>query len=335
MRESTNSGASFGGWQNYAYDNRGNVTNNGKIGFQYRWTDQPHRMTGSGAAGDFVYDGNLKRVKQVQGGKTIYSVYSQSGAMLYRDNVTNNETTAYIPGSAGIRLKNGVPDYTHKDHLGSPVAMTDATGTVLWRELYAPFGLKQIDPAANRENEGYTGHIDDDASGLTYIQARYYDPNIGRFLSNDPVGFAQGGPGYFGRYTYVGNDPANMTDPTGEFGILGALIGLAIEATVVAIEGGNPLDLKANAGRYAGAAALGFVSGGVGGVVSKGAASAVKGGASLVGKGLSKKAASRTQIGADTLGGAAGAAAGDATEQLATKGETKPTVAPNAAAFAV
>ncbi|MEL6996592.1 MAG: RHS repeat-associated core domain-containing protein [Pseudomonadota bacterium] len=216
VRESANSGASFGGWQSYAYDNRGNVTNNGKIGFQYRWTDQPYSMTASGAAGDFIYDGNLKRVKQVQGGKTIYSIYSQSGTMLYRDNVTDNETTAYIPGSGGIRLKNGVPDYTHKDHLGSPVAMTDASGAVLWRELYSPYGLKQIDPAANRDNEGYTGHIDDATSGLTYMQARYYDPNIGRFLSNDPVRFAEGGPGYFGRYTYTFNNPVNNVDPDGE-----------------------------------------------------------------------------------------------------------------------
>ena len=38
---------------------------------------------------------------------------------------------------------------------------------------------------------------------------------IGRFLSGDPVGFAQGGPGYFNRYAYVGNDPVNATDPTG------------------------------------------------------------------------------------------------------------------------
>ncbi|MEL6791763.1 MAG: RHS repeat-associated core domain-containing protein, partial [Pseudomonadota bacterium] len=130
-------------------------------------------------------------------------------------NVTDNETTAYIPGSGGIRLKNGVPDYTHKDHLGSPVAMTDASGAVLWRELYSPYGLKQIDPAANRDNEGYTGHIDDAASGLTYMQARYYDPNIGRFLSNDPVGFVEGGVGHFNRYSYSYNDPINFFDPDG------------------------------------------------------------------------------------------------------------------------
>ena len=154
-------------------------------------------------------------MKQVQGGKTIYSVYSQAGALVYRDNVTDGETTAYL--GQGIRLVNSIPDYTHTDHLGSPVAMTDTTGAVLWREMYSPFGTRMVDPAANKDNQGYTGHIDDAASGLTYMQARYYDPNIGRFLSNDPVGFAEGGPRYFGRYTYVHNDPVNLTDPTGKF----------------------------------------------------------------------------------------------------------------------
>ncbi|MEM1192358.1 MAG: RHS repeat-associated core domain-containing protein [Pseudomonadota bacterium] len=79
-----------------------------------------------------------------------------------------------------------------------------------------PFGLKWTDPAANRDNEGYTGHIEDDASGLTYMQARYYDPALGRFLANDPVGFAEGGPGYFNRYAYTLNNPAISIDPDGE-----------------------------------------------------------------------------------------------------------------------
>ena len=55
----------------------------------------------------------------------------------------------------------------------------------------------------------------DDASGLTYMQARYYHPVTGRFLSNDPVGFAEGGPAYFNRYAYTANDPVNKLDPDG------------------------------------------------------------------------------------------------------------------------
>jgi len=71
------------------------------------------------------------------------------------------------------------------------------------------------DPAANRDETGFTGHVRDAASGLVYAQARFYHPALGRFLSPDPVGFASGGPVHFQRYGYVGNDPVNFFDPTG------------------------------------------------------------------------------------------------------------------------
>ena len=60
--------------------------------------------------------------------------------------------------------------------------------------------------------------LEDSATGLTYMQARYYDPVIGRFLSNDPVGFIASGydPRYVNRYAYAANEPINNTDPTGE-----------------------------------------------------------------------------------------------------------------------
>lgn len=65
------------------------------------------------------------------------------------------------------------------------MAASGAGGALLWREQYAPYGAKLADPAANRDDAGYTGHIQDVATGLTYMQARYYDPALGRFLSPD------------------------------------------------------------------------------------------------------------------------------------------------------
>ena len=66
--------------------------------------------------------------------------------------------------------------------------------------------------------DGFTGHIGDYTTGLTYMQARFYDPMIGRFLSIDPVGFAQtGAPQQFNRYAYAWNDRVNKTDPDGRY----------------------------------------------------------------------------------------------------------------------
>ena len=87
---------------------------------------------------------------------------------------------------------------------------------VLPTEAYSPFGITLKNSAANDNQAGFTGHIKDKATGLNYMQARYYDPVIGRFLSVDPVGFMDTGhPGYFNRYSYVQNDPINMIDPLG------------------------------------------------------------------------------------------------------------------------
>lgn len=126
----------------------------------------------------------------------------------------------------------------HNDLLGSPVAGTDKFGNVIWQEHYTPYGEKILNSAANDDLGSFTGHIDDSSTGLTYMQARYYDPVVGRFLSNDPVGFLghlggiQGVQG-FNRYAYVNNNPYKFTDPDGEvanfaFGFtVGAGIGLA------------------------------------------------------------------------------------------------------------
>lgn len=204
------------GWKTYAYDNRGNVTNNGRLSFVYDAAEQPVSMSGA-ASGAYVYDGNLKRVKQVIDGETIYSVYSQSGSILYRDNATTGVATDYVraAGRTIARLKGSVTTFPHQDHLGSPVAETGLSGAVNWRESYAAYGEKRLDPVGNRDDEGFTGHIDDAATGLTYMQARYYDPVIGRFLSNDPVVFSVDRPQYFNRYSYCLNDPTNCIDPDG------------------------------------------------------------------------------------------------------------------------
>ena len=108
--------------------------------------------------------------------------------------------------------------YYHTDMLGSPVAATDQSGNLLWRENYAPYGEKlSSDMEAVIETVGYTGHRYDSDTGLVYAGARMYDPTIGRFISVDPVGALQAvnNPMMFNRYAYGNNNPYGFVDPDG------------------------------------------------------------------------------------------------------------------------
>lgn len=106
--------------------------------------------------------------------------------------------------------------YVHTDALGSVVAKTDADRNVLERREYEPFGA-QLLPTPGEDGPGYTGHVQDAATGLTYMQQRYYDPGIGRFLSVDPVTANAALGANFNRYWYANNNPFAFTDPDGRF----------------------------------------------------------------------------------------------------------------------
>jgi len=237
LSRSADTGAS--GTRTVAYDAQGNVTTLGNLGFIYDYSDQPVVVSGTAngvgsANGAYTYDGNLKRVKSVVNGKTIYNVYDVGGNLVHVDAVTDNKKTDYITGPNGslARYTNNVITYLHPNHLGSAVTGTTSTGGIRWREKYTPFGEEMQSPAANDNLAGFTGHIKDKATGLNYMQARYYDPVIGRFLSVDPVGFNGSGQNtaYFNRYAYSGNDPINYIDPDGQFfGIIGKLIKLGVK----------------------------------------------------------------------------------------------------------
>lgn len=103
--------------------------------------------------------------------------------------------------------------YIHTDINGNPVAKTNSVGAVIWRQTYTPYGEtnQQSDP----DGSGYTGHRHDAATGLVYMQARYYDPKIARFLSPDPVTFSPDHPQNFNRYWYARGNPYKYVDPDG------------------------------------------------------------------------------------------------------------------------
>jgi RHS repeat-associated protein len=104
-----------------------------------------------------------------------------------------------------LSVVTGVQSYRYDGR--SPVIETSSTGAIVKRNSYAPYGEAYAPTVI--DGTGYTGHVMDQATGLTYAQQRYYDPQVGRFLSVDPAGSE------FNRYSYAANNPYRFTDPDG------------------------------------------------------------------------------------------------------------------------
>ena len=102
--------------------------------------------------------------------------------------------------------------YFLPDQLGSPVALTDSAGVVVERHRYEPFGDSG---GSQLTRYDFTGRERDTQTGLIYYRARWYDPQRGRFISEDPAGFAGG----LNKYAYVSNNPVSKTDPSGLYEI--------------------------------------------------------------------------------------------------------------------
>jgi RHS repeat-associated protein len=107
-----------------------------------------------------------------------------------------------------------VVEYLHLDAAGTPVAVTDAGGVIVESSDYDPYG--SLINRAPTDGPGFNGHVNDVATGLTYMQQRYLDPDIGRMVSTDPVTAYQSGDlRYFNRYAFAFNNPFRYVDPDG------------------------------------------------------------------------------------------------------------------------
>ncbi len=101
--------------------------------------------------------------------------------------------------------------WLHGNHLGAPELATDASGEVLWRATYAPFGAATIHARDFTLDLRLPGQIFDAETGLHYNRARYYDPEAGQYLTPDPLGTPDGP----NPYAYVAFNPLRNVDPDG------------------------------------------------------------------------------------------------------------------------
>jgi RHS repeat-associated protein len=170
--------------------------------------------------------------------------------------------------------------FLHPDHLGGPQLVTDAEGRVVERRVERPWGeTAGVYDAAGAAKEapagafGFTGHRADDGTGLLYFGARWYDPGLGSFVSQDPA------RQFANPYAYGDGNPLGSRDPTGLL-IEGILLAVFIGSVVGAIAGGVQAAVDGASGREvfraalfggllgAGTSALGFVGGAAAAAVS-------------------------------------------------------------------
>ena len=134
---------------------------------------------------------------------------------------------------ASVRQGDAVT-YLHTDHLGTVSIATNQSQVVLARTLNLPYGGVRWTSGTMPTDWGYTGQKEPIGTGLVYLHARFYAPATGRFLSADTIVQNWSDPQHLNRYTYVRNNPTNLTDPTGHL-----CVGPVLFLCLIAIGGGS------------------------------------------------------------------------------------------------
>ena len=138
----------------------------------------------------------------------------------------------------GRQTEDGSTIFLHTDHAGSLVVVTDATGQPLERLRYDPYGaMLQRSGQAEDSSIGFTGGALDASTGLLYLNARYYNPALGRFISPDSVVQNALDPAAWSPFIYCRNNPTSFVDPSGHsfWGIFVASLAIVALIVVVAV----------------------------------------------------------------------------------------------------
>ena len=231
----------------YTYDNNGNLlSKTNKVStdtttYQYDSENRLIQVTNSTDITQYGYDGLGRRISKTVNGVVTKYIYDNEDILLELDE--NDNIKARYTHGPGIDEpisvdrdtdSDGVLDSTYYyqyDGLGSVTVMTDSSGAVVATYVYDAFG-KIVQQTGTVENPyTFTAREWDEKAGLYYYRTRYYDANVGRFISEDPIGLAGGINLYVyvdsvgkpltetNLYLYTGNNPVNFIDPTGQFSI--------------------------------------------------------------------------------------------------------------------
>lgn len=230
----------------YSYDSNGNMTSGAGRTIDYDGENRPRSITYNGQTTTFLYGPDGARLKKVTGGNTTLYLGAD-------EEITSDGTHIKHP-LADVRKSGTDISWMHRDHLSSVKLMSDTVGAVIAENFYRPYGERsdeQSPLSVPRESKGWIGERDDKETGLTFLNARYYDPVLARFVSPDWFDPKNSSVGT-NRYAYGLNNPVLFKDPSGNLAQTAAASGGWLGGALSSIFGG----LGA-----AGAATIGAVAG--------------------------------------------------------------------------
>jgi len=207
------------GSNTYTYDNNGNLKTSNGGAYSY-FFDYENRLTqikqSSSTIGTYVYSPLGQRIQKIE--NSITTVYMNRGLnVLFEKQVTGGTAVSdyvYNNGLLIAKLSGGSTYYFHTDMLGS-IRLVTMGSSPNFSTNYRPFGV-QYGVSGTDPTYKYSGKPQDGATGLYYYAARYYDPDVGRFISRDPAGLTLSDPQSLGIYSYARNNPETFIDPTGK-----------------------------------------------------------------------------------------------------------------------
>jgi len=170
---------------------------------------------------EYMYDEAGLRIKKQATNGTTYYIFDTGDNVLFEQEGKEYTRYVYVNGRHFARIDGNLDTgeskkyFIHTDHLGSTVAVTDETGKKVWDTEYCPFGKTAAVEGELKKAAKFTGKDFDEDVNLWYYGARWYDQEVGRFISEDPKMGTADSPMSYNPYLYCLNRPLIMVDPDG------------------------------------------------------------------------------------------------------------------------